>query len=223
MTTVVVVASLVLTVYLELSSKENIMTFKKIAIIVAIVIATVTMLPVIIPVQLISFALWYLGTNQSTNRVTKHANGAKVIEVSGRASRLVGYALKVGGMGLMDLSISPAIALPTKGLVVVRTEMCERYAHLTQIFIGSHELGHLLDPAAKKPFAGANINNEFTADAHAVKTLLLTAVQVKEIFDDLYFTTKATTPAKHHQQLFSTLMTRRDRAIKVAEELLETA
>jgi hypothetical protein len=52
MTTVVVVASLVLTVYLELSSKENIMTFKKIAIIVAIVIATVTMLPVIIPVQL---------------------------------------------------------------------------------------------------------------------------------------------------------------------------
>ncbi len=126
-------------------------------------------------------------------------------------------------MGLFDLSISPALALPSKGLIVIRAEMCEKYEYLTQQFIGAHEMGHLVDPLAKKFMAGLNIEGEFRADAHAVKALLLTSVQVKEIFDDLYFTTKTTTPAKHHQQLFNTLMTRRDRAIKVAEELLETA
>ena len=196
------------------------MTLKNITFITIGATIAILLLPVILVIQAISLALWYMGTNQSTNRVTKHANGAKVIEVSGRASRLVGYALKVGGMGLMDLSISPAIALPTKGLVVVRTEMCERYTHLTQCFIGSHELGHLLDPAAKKPFAGANINNEFTADAHAVKTLLLTSAQVKEIFDDLYTVTAAGVPEKQRQQLKESLELRCKRAVEVAESYM---
>ncbi len=224
MTTVVVVAGLVLTVYLELSSKENIMTLKKItfvtiAIVTAVVTATV-LLPLILVAQLVSIGLWYLGLAQSTNITTKYPNGGKAVEVTGRASRLVGYALKVGGMGLFDLSISPALALHTKGLIVIRTEMCERYEYLTQQFIGAHEMGHLVDPLAKKFMAGLNIEGEFRADAHAVKALLLTSVQVKEIFDDLYEVTAANVPAKTRRQLKETLMTRRDRAIQVAEEYL---
>ena len=195
-------------------------SFKKITIITAIAVVVIALLPVILTVQAVSMSLWCLGLAQSTNRTVKHPNGAKTIEVEGRASRLVGYALKLGGMGLLDLSISPALALPAKGLVVIRTEMCAKYAHLTQCFIGSHELGHLLDPAAKKIFAGADIRNEFTADAHAVKALLLTPLQVKEIFDDLYEVTAANVSAKTRRQLKETLMTRRDRAIQVAEEYL---
>lgn len=195
-------------------------SFKKTAIIAIIAIAAIILLPVILVIQALSMALWHLGLAQSSNRVIKHQNGAKTIEVEGRASRLVGYGLKLGGMGLLDLSISPALALPTKGLVVVRTEMCARYAHLTQCFIGSHELGHLLDPAAKKMFAGADIRNEFTADAYAVKALLLTPIQVKEIFDNLYEVTSADVSAKTRQQLKETLMTRRDRAIQVSEQYM---
>ena len=220
MIAVVAVAGLVLTVYLELSSKENIMTLKKIATIVIATLTAILLLPVILVAQLVSIGLWYLGLAQSTNITTKYSNGGKAVEVSGRASRLVGYALKIGGMGLMDLSISPVVALPTKGLIVIRTELCERYEYLTQQFIGAHEMGHLVDPLAKKFMAGLNIEGEFRADAHAVKALLLSPVQVKEIFDDLYFTTKATTSAKHHQQLFNTLMTRRHRAIEVAESYM---
>ena len=196
------------------------MTFKKIAFVTIAIVTAVVLLPLILVVQAISMALWYLGLAQSSNKTVKHANGAKTVEVEGVASRLIGYALKLGGMGLLDLSISPALALPTKGLVVIRTEMCAKYAHLTQCFIGSHELGHLLDPAAKKIFAGADIRNEFTADAHAVKALLLTPLQVKEIFDDLYEVTAANVSAKTRRQLKETLMTRRDRAIQVAEEYL---
>lgn len=196
------------------------MTFKKIAFVTIAIVTAVVLLPLILIVQAISMALWYLGLAQSSNKTVKHANGAKTVEVEGVASRLIGYALKLGGMGLLDLSISPALALPTKGLVVIRTEMCAKYAHLTQCFIGSHELGHLLDPAAKKIFAGADIRNEFTADAHAVKALLLTPLQVKEIFDDLYEVTAANVSAKTRRQLKETLMTRRDRAIQVAEEYL---
>ena len=196
------------------------MTFKKIAFVTIAIVTVVVLLPLILVVQAISMALWYLGLAQSSNKTVKHANGAKTVEVEGVASRLIGYALKLGGMGLLDLSISPALALPTKGLVVIRTEMCAKYAHLTQCFIGSHELGHLLDPAAKKIFAGADIRNEFTADAHAVKALLLTPLQVKEIFDDLYEVTAANVSAKTRRQLKETLMTRRDRAIQVAEEYL---
>ncbi len=196
------------------------MTFKKIAFVTIAIVTAVVLLPLILIVQAISMALWYLGLAQSSNKTVRHANGAKTVEVEGVASRLIGYALKLGGMGLLDLSISPALALPTKGLVVIRTEMCAKYAHLTQCFIGSHELGHLLDPAAKKIFAGADIRNEFTADAHAVKALLLTPLQVKEIFDDLYEVTAANVSAKTRRQLKETLMTRRDRAIQVAEEYL---
>ncbi len=196
------------------------MTFKKIAFVTIAIVTAVVLLPLILIVQAISMALWYLGLAQSSNKTVRHANGAKTVEVEGVASRLIGYALKLGGMGLLDLSISPALALPTKGLVVIRTEMCAKYAHLTQCFIGSHELGHLLDPAAKKIFAGADIRNEFTADAHAVKALLLTHLQVKEIFDDLYEVTAANVSAKTRRQLKETLMTRRDRAIQVAEEYL---
>lgn len=196
------------------------MTLKKITFITIAVVTATVLLPVILVAQLVSIGLWCLGLAQSTNITTKYPNGGKAVEVSGKASRLVGYALKVGGMGLFDLSVSPALALPTKGLIVIRTEMCERYEYLTQQFIGAHEMGHLVDPLAKKFMAGLNIEGEFRADAHAVKALMLTSVQVKEIFDDLYFTTKATTAAKHHQQLFNTLMTRRDRAIEVAESYM---
>lgn len=196
------------------------MTFKKIAIIVIATLTAILLLPVILVAQLISIGLWYLGLAQSANITTKYPNGGKAVEVSGRASCLVGYSLKVSGMGLFDLSISPALALPSEGLIVFRTEMCEKYEYLTQKFIGAHEMGHLVDPLAKKFMAGLSIEGEFRADAHAVKALLLTSVQVKEIFDDLYFTTKTTTSAKHHQQLFNTLMTRRDRAIEVAESYM---
>ena len=196
------------------------MTLKNITFITIGATVAIVMLPVILMIQAVSMALWYLGLAQSGNRTVKHANGAKTIEVEGRASRLIGYALKLGGMGLMDLSISPALAMPTKGLVVIRTEMCARYSHLTQCFIGSHELGHLLDPAAKKMFAGANINNEFTADAHAVKTLLLTANQVREIFDDLYTVTAADVPEKQRQQLKESLELRCKRAVEVAESYM---
>ena len=199
------------------------MTFKKFAKVLAVAVAAVICLPVIVLAQILSVVCWWLGTNHSTNKVTIQPNGVKTIEVSGVASRLVAHAFKIGGMGFIDMSMSPAIAIPTKGYIVFRTDVCMKYAHMTQCFVGSHELGHLLDPAAKKPFGGLNINNEFTADAHAVKALLLTPVQVKEIFDDLYSVSTVNMPTKARQQIKDTLMLRRDRAIKVAEELLETA
>ena len=220
MIAVVAVTSLVLTVYIELSSKENIMTLKNITFIVIATLTAILLLPVILVAQLISIGLWYLGLAQSTNVTTKYTNGGKVVEVSGRASRLVGYALKIGGMGLFDLSISPALALPTKGLIVIRTEMCERYEYLTQQFIGAHEMGHLVDPLAKKFMAGLNIEGEFRADAHAVKALLLTANQVREIFDDLYTVTAADVPEKQRQQLKESLELRCKRAVEVAESYM---
>lgn len=195
------------------------MTFKKIAIIVIATLTAILLLPVILVVQLISIGLWYLGLAQSANTTTKYPNGGKAVEVSGRASRLIGYALKVGGMGLFDLSVSPALALPAKGLIVFRSEMCAKYAYLTQQFIGAHEMGHLVDPLAKKMFSGMKIDGEFRADAHAVKALSLSVDQVNEIFTDLFNVTKEGMTSKERQQLFNTLMTRRARAAEVAEAI----
>ena len=73
MMAVVAVTSLVLTVYLELSSKENIMTIKKIAIIAVAATVAIVMLPVILMIQAVSMALWYLGLAQSTNITTKYS------------------------------------------------------------------------------------------------------------------------------------------------------